>query len=135
MFDLPQTPPRQKVTEYCSIAGPLYSGNRYPKPSFPNDLIEMAIARAEKRGKHVFHCPSPAVLRPGRAFHATFATLQLTLAFWIAQIAATTLGETGGDAVSMSISRLLGTRWVFFATSLWQCLVTGSWPPHASWVS
>jgi len=28
----------------------------------------------------------------------------VTLAFWIAKIAATTLGETGGDAVSMSMN-------------------------------
>ena len=29
---------------------------------------------------------------------------QVTLAFWIIKIAATTLGETGGDAVSMSLN-------------------------------
>ena len=28
---------------------------------------------------------------------------EITLAFWIIKIAATTLGETGGDAVSMSM--------------------------------
>jgi len=31
---------------------------------------------------------------------------ELTLVFWIIKIAATTLGETGGDAVSMSIRSL-----------------------------
>ena len=29
---------------------------------------------------------------------------ELTLVFWIIKIAATTLGETGGDAVSMSMN-------------------------------
>jgi uncharacterized membrane-anchored protein len=29
---------------------------------------------------------------------------QVTLLFWIIKIAATTLGETGGDAVSMSMN-------------------------------
>ena len=37
---------------------------------------------------------------------------EVTLVFWIIKIAATTLGETGGDAVSMSMNLgyLLGTR-------------------------
>ena len=36
---------------------------------------------------------------------------EITLAFWIIKIAATTLGETGGDAVSMTLNLgyLLGT--------------------------
>ena len=36
---------------------------------------------------------------------------QVTLLFWIIKIAATTLGETGGDAVSMSMNLgyLVGT--------------------------
>ena len=40
---------------------------------------------------------------------------EVTLIFWIIKIAATTLGETGGDAVSMSMNfgYLLGT--VIFA--------------------
>ena len=29
---------------------------------------------------------------------------EVTLAFWVAKIAATTLGETGGDAVSMTMN-------------------------------
>ena len=41
---------------------------------------------------------------------------EVTLVFWIIKIAATTLGETGGDAVSMSMNLgyLVGT--VIFAT-------------------
>jgi len=37
---------------------------------------------------------------------------QLTIGFWIIKILATTLGETGGDAVSMSMNLgyLVGTR-------------------------
>jgi uncharacterized membrane-anchored protein len=46
---------------------------------------------------------------------------EVTLMFWIIKIAATTLGETGGDAVSMSmkLGYLVGTA-IFAAT----CLVT-----------
>ena len=37
---------------------------------------------------------------------------EVTLIFWIIKIAATTLGETGGDAVSMSMNLgyLIGTE-------------------------
>ncbi|MGS0757979.1 hypothetical protein ACVBEH_26850, partial [Roseateles sp. GG27B] len=40
---------------------------------------------------------------------------EVTLVFWVIKIAATTLGETGGDAVSMSMNLgyLIGT--VIFA--------------------
>lgn len=37
---------------------------------------------------------------------------ELTIAFWVVKIAATTLGETGGDAVSMSL------RWGYAASSV-----------------
>ncbi|MGK5081534.1 COG4705 family protein [Janthinobacterium sp. HLX7-2] len=44
---------------------------------------------------------------------------EVTLAFWVIKIAATTLGETGGDAVSMSMNLgyLIGTV-IFFAIFL-----------------
>ena len=50
---------------------------------------------------------------------------QVTLLFWIIKIAATTLGETGGDAVSMSMNLgyLVGTgifALLFAATVVWQ---------------
>jgi uncharacterized membrane-anchored protein len=35
--------------------------------------------------------------------NASTAVPALTLGFWIIKIAATTLGETGGDAVTMSM--------------------------------
>jgi uncharacterized membrane-anchored protein len=43
--------------------------------------------------------------------NAAIKVPQVTLIFWIIKIAATTLGETGGDAVSMSkqLGYLLGT--------------------------
>lgn len=43
--------------------------------------------------------------------HALSKVPEITLAFWIIKIAATTLGETGGDAVSMSMNLgyLVGT--------------------------
>jgi uncharacterized membrane-anchored protein len=33
---------------------------------------------------------------------------QVTFAFWIIKIAATTLGETGGDALLMTLNRIIG---------------------------
>ncbi len=43
--------------------------------------------------------------------HTLSKVPELTLIFWIIKIAATTLGETGGDAVSMSMNLgyLVGT--------------------------
>ncbi|MCL6471116.1 MAG: hypothetical protein I4O48_22745, partial [Ralstonia sp.] len=43
--------------------------------------------------------------------HALAKVPEVTLAFWLLKIAATTLGETGGDAVSMSMNLgyLVGT--------------------------
>ena len=43
--------------------------------------------------------------------HSLSKVPELTLIFWIIKIAATTLGETGGDAVSMSmkLGYLIGT--------------------------
>ena len=43
--------------------------------------------------------------------HALSKVPELTLIFWIIKIAATTLGETSGDAVSMSMNLgyLVGT--------------------------
>jgi uncharacterized membrane-anchored protein len=55
----------------------------------------------------------PAVIKPlekkeNRMNNTTERTLsklpEVTLIFWIMKIAATTLGETGGDAVSMSMN-------------------------------
>ena len=40
---------------------------------------------------------------------------QVTLAFWIIKIAATTLGETGGDAVTMSMKLGYGVGTAIFA--------------------
>jgi uncharacterized membrane-anchored protein len=50
---------------------------------------------------------------------------EVTLIFWIIKIAATTLGETGGDAVTMSmkLGYLIGTAIfaaIFFAAVAWQ---------------
>jgi len=48
---------------------------------------------------------------PPRDGHATSKVPEVTLLFWILKIAATTLGETGGDAVTMSLhlGYLIGT--------------------------
>ncbi|MFX1765635.1 hypothetical protein PWP93_24185 [Paraburkholderia sp. A1RI-2L] len=52
----------------------------------------------------------------GVAEHALSKVPELTLGFWIVKIAATTLGETGGDWVTMSLNLgyLVGTL-IFFA--------------------
>ena len=48
---------------------------------------------------------------PAVPAHAVSKVPQVTLLFWVLKIAATTLGETGGDAVSMSLNLgyLVGT--------------------------
>jgi uncharacterized membrane-anchored protein len=50
-------------------------------------------------------------LRMTATNHSLSKVPELTLIFWIIKIAATTLGETGGDAVSMSmkLGYLIGT--------------------------
>src|SRR5438270_6446005 len=40
---------------------------------------------------------------PGGHMHTFSKVAQVTLAFWIVKICATTLGETGGDALSMTL--------------------------------
>src|SRR5277367_6307538 len=52
-----------------------------------------------------FHDPSPsnsATLSQGSAIDSKVP--QVAIAFWIIKIAATTLGETGGDALSMTLN-------------------------------
>lgn len=61
----------------------------------------------------------------------------ITLAFWVAKIAATTLGETGGDTLSTSLNLGYGTSTVFFAVLFlaalfWQLSVRG-YHPLAYW--
>jgi uncharacterized membrane-anchored protein len=43
-------------------------------------------------------------MRGGKTENASSKVPELTLLFWVIKIAATTLGETGGDAVSMSMN-------------------------------
>jgi hypothetical protein len=38
---------------------------------------------------------------------------QVTFAFWVIKICATSLGETGGDALPMSLNRLRDQHWHF----------------------
>ncbi|MEO8799923.1 MAG: hypothetical protein ABI551_18650 [Polyangiaceae bacterium] len=60
---------------------------------------------------------------------------ELTLLFWIIKIAATTLGETGGDAVSMSMNLgyLVGTA-IFAVTFLIAVIVQIKAPRFNPWV-
>jgi uncharacterized membrane-anchored protein len=63
---------------------------------------------------------------------------QVTLAFWIVKICATTLGETGGDALSMTlnlgyaVSTLIFL--VFFAATLAGQLMTNRYRPLPYWL-
>jgi uncharacterized membrane-anchored protein len=64
---------------------------------------------------------------------------QVTLLFWIIKIAATTLGETGGDAVSMSLGLgyLIGTAIfsVIFFISVFLQMKARSFHPVLYWVT
>lgn len=61
----------------------------------------------------------------------------VTLAFWVAKIAATTLGETGGDAVSMSLNLGYALSTVIFAgvflIALGAQLATTAYHPVSYW--
>ena len=62
---------------------------------------------------------------------------QVTLVFWIIKIAATTVGETGGDAVSMSmgLGYLVGTA-IFalvFAAAVWMQMRAERFHPLLYW--
>lgn len=64
---------------------------------------------------------------------------QVTLLFWIVKIAATTLGETGGDAVSMSmhLGYLVGTA-IFaavFAAAVWAQIRSTRFRPMLYWTT
>ncbi len=64
---------------------------------------------------------------------------ELTLLFWIIKIAATTLGETGGDAVSMSmgLGYLVGTAifaTIFVAAVYWQ-IAAKRFHPSLYWLT
>jgi uncharacterized membrane-anchored protein len=62
---------------------------------------------------------------------------EVTLVFWMIKIAATTLGETGGDAVSMSLGLgyLVGTGIfaVAFALAVWAQIATRRFHPLLYW--
>jgi len=64
---------------------------------------------------------------------------EVTLLFWILKIAATTLGETGGDAVSMSMNLgyLVGTGIfaVIFAAAVTAQIVAKRFHPFLYWAT
>jgi len=73
----------------------------------------MLPGRPERRRRTRLHNPVLMSAIPMNTFDETTLTKvpEVTLLFWIMKIAATTLGETGGDAVSMSmhLGYLVGT--------------------------
>jgi uncharacterized membrane-anchored protein len=81
-------------------------GARQLNPDFMLIRIEpsASIVRAGKQPLSGARLNDPAVMRASKV-------PEVTLAFWMMKIAATTLGETGGDAVSMSMNLgyLVGT--------------------------
>ena len=62
---------------------------------------------------------------------------QVTLAFWVIKIAATTLGETGGDALSMTLDLGYAVSTLilfgFFATSAFTQISSGKFHPFLYW--
>ena len=64
---------------------------------------------------------------------------EITLLFWIIKIAATTLGETGGDAVSMSMNfgYLIGTAIfaVIFLAAVWAQINATRFHPFLYWTT
>ena len=64
---------------------------------------------------------------------------QITLGFWIIKILATTLGETGGDSVSMSMNLgyLVGTAifMVFFVAAVFLQIVAKRFHPFLYWAT
>jgi uncharacterized membrane-anchored protein len=71
--------------------------------------------------------------------HALSKVPEVTLIFWIIKIAATTLGETGGDAVSMSMNLgyLIGTAIfaVIFAIAVFAQIKAQRFHPFLYWVT
>ncbi|MGB7650639.1 MAG: hypothetical protein WBL62_05525 [Gallionella sp.] len=73
------------------------------------------------------------------ASHAMSKVPELTLLFWIIKIASTTLGETGGDAVSMSmgLGYLAGTG-IFaalFLIMVWVQIRAKNFHPYVYWTT
>lgn len=64
---------------------------------------------------------------------------EVTLTFWVIKIAATTLGETGGDAVSMSMNLgyLIGTVifLALFLISVWTQIKAKTFQPFLYWTT
>jgi uncharacterized membrane-anchored protein len=60
--------------------------------------------------------PPKMIQSPAAATEALSKVPQATLAFWVVKILATTLGETGGDAVSMTLKfGYAVSTWIFLA--------------------
>jgi uncharacterized membrane-anchored protein len=63
---------------------------------------------------------------------------EVTLAFWVIKIAATTLGETGGDALSMTLNLgyALSTLILFgiFVTVVWAQIASKRFQPFLYWM-
>lgn len=81
--------------------------------------------------------PSAAVSDPGGLEQALAKVPQVTLLFWLVKILATTLGETGGDAVSMSmgLGYLVGTAifGVVFALAVYAQIRARKFHPFLYW--
>ncbi len=83
---------------------------------------------------------SPGTGNDPDAIQQAFAKVpQVTLIFWLIKIAATTLGETGGDAVSMSmgLGYLLGTAifGVVFALAVYAQIRARQFHPFLYWAT
>src|ERR1700750_1737928 len=69
--------------------------------------------------------------------HALTKVPEVTLAFWVIKIAATTLGETGGDALSMTLNLgyALSTLLLFaiFVAVVWAQILSKRFHPFLYW--
>jgi uncharacterized membrane-anchored protein len=83
-------------------------------PSAANPARLPWPARRWKRDDETAHAPAVSAAHPlGEAFSKV---PEVALGFWVIKIAATTLGETGGDALSMSLNLgYAASTLIFFA--------------------
>ncbi|MEA2820923.1 MAG: hypothetical protein QOJ86_2927, partial [Bradyrhizobium sp.] len=74
---------------------------------------------------------------PGNSSASSNKVPEVTLAFWVIKIAATTLGETGGDALSMTLNLgyALSTLVLFgiFVAVVWAQIASKRFHPYLYW--
>jgi uncharacterized membrane-anchored protein len=95
--------------------------------------------RAKRRRRKTIAAPEPCMSTTTPTDTARSKVPEITLVFWIIKIAATTLGETGGDTVSMTMDLGYLAATGIFATLLvllvcWQ-IAAKSFHPYLYWAT